>query len=367
VSALRHLAWNINPVIDAGHPHVGLTDQLSLLRRAAREFAHAGADLVLLSAPAPAYADAAGAAFSASLDPVVLSPLIHDADERIDVVAAVNPALDDPYLAARQVASLFHASRGRAGLALQPSIDPRSVASVTRLQRVPRTGAEIDARTGEWLEVVRALWASWDPDAVVEDFDTHTYADHTRIHRFDLDGEFFSLTGPAETLPFPEGAPLVFAGAYRDGVLHTPALAAADALYLSAPTPRAYAEAEREVREGLYTAGRPETPLFAVLTVLPSSSSSSDGAGLRPFADAAASRPLAAAVAPIDEAGIVDVVSQLADEASFDGLLINQPIDRRAVNSVVDETVPALRALGALAERGPGGLRARLLDARAEV
>jgi len=366
VVQLRHLGWNINPVVERSDSAAPLTARIELLRRAGRELAYAGADFILLSEPAPAYADLAGSAFSASLDPLTLAPLLFDADGGIDVVTAINPALYDPYLAARQIAGLFHASRGRAALYLQEDIDARTVAGATRLQRVPLNHEEVRARTSEWLGAVRSLWSSWDDDAVVEDFENHIYADHRRIHRIDVDGEYFRLIGPAETLPFPDGAPLVFASAYRAGVLNRPAIEGADVLSVASPTLAGLAAAEAAIRDALAAAGRIHVPVLAVLTVLPVDAAPD---GLLPFADAGAPGESpgtasgvrgrwADAVVPVD--ALVERVADLAAAAPFDGLLLNQSIDRRTLNRVVDEVVPDLRAAGLLAGPRTGTLRDRL-------
>jgi long-chain alkane monooxygenase len=48
----------------------------------------------------------------------------------------------------------------------------------------------------EHVEVVKALWESWDEDAVVMDRETGHYADHTKVHKLDHVGKYFKVRGP---------------------------------------------------------------------------------------------------------------------------------------------------------------------------
>jgi alkanesulfonate monooxygenase SsuD/methylene tetrahydromethanopterin reductase-like flavin-dependent oxidoreductase (luciferase family) len=57
------------------------------------------------------------------------------------------------------------------------------------------------------MEVVNQLFASWDPDAVVMDRATDTYADFTKVRPINFEGQFFKCRGPLNTVPCPQGRP----------------------------------------------------------------------------------------------------------------------------------------------------------------
>jgi long-chain alkane monooxygenase len=69
--------------------------------------------------------------------------------------------------------------------------------------------AERYAMAQEWMDVVTALWESWEPDAIVLDQDTPMYADHTKVHTVDFKGKYFSSRGPLNTIPGPQRRPVV--------------------------------------------------------------------------------------------------------------------------------------------------------------
>jgi len=61
----------------------------------------------------------------------------------------------------------------------------------------------------EWIELVQRLLASWEPDAVVLDEDSRTYADHTKVHEVNFEGRFHKSRGPLNTLPLGHGQPVI--------------------------------------------------------------------------------------------------------------------------------------------------------------
>ena len=48
------------------------------------------------------------------------------------------------------------------------------------------------------MDVVRRLWRSWEPDAIREDTEDGVFADHTKVHPINYDGEFFKVPRAAE-------------------------------------------------------------------------------------------------------------------------------------------------------------------------
>lgn len=125
---------------------------------------------------------------------------------RLDTVLLV-PEIDvfrsDPYLVAREIASLDILSGGRAGFA------PIGDAGRSLDVGYARTGVD-SAYVAEFVAVVRTLWNSWLPGALARDWSTNRYVDAARIIPARFEGAYFSVAGP---LPVPtpiQKAPPVF-------------------------------------------------------------------------------------------------------------------------------------------------------------
>jgi FMN-dependent oxidoreductase (nitrilotriacetate monooxygenase family) len=73
-------------------------------------------------------------------------------------------------------------------------------------------------RASEYVEVVKGLLDSWDDDAFPRDQESGIYADPTKLHRLDHEGEFFKVAGPLNISRSPQGYPVFAqAGSSPDG------------------------------------------------------------------------------------------------------------------------------------------------------
>ena len=106
--------------------------------------------------------------------------------EHLGLVGAVDPAVHEPFLVARQLATLDHLSDGRAGWNMVAS-----------------------SRAAEFITVAGELWDSWQSDAVVADLDTGIYADPSKIHAVDHTGAHFDVRGMATLPAGPQGHPVL--------------------------------------------------------------------------------------------------------------------------------------------------------------
>ncbi len=59
----------------------------------------------------------------------------------------------------------------------------------------------------EYLDLVCQLWESWEPDAVIRDRETNTYADFKKVHAIHFAGKYFKSRGPLNTVRSPQGRP----------------------------------------------------------------------------------------------------------------------------------------------------------------
>jgi FMN-dependent oxidoreductase (nitrilotriacetate monooxygenase family) len=75
------------------------------------------------------------------------------------------------------------------------------------------------ARAHEHVEVVRKLWGSVEPGAIVFDQERGIFGDPSKVHRIDHAGEHYAVRGPLPTMPTVDGDPIVItAGQSADGM-----------------------------------------------------------------------------------------------------------------------------------------------------
>jgi FMN-dependent oxidoreductase (nitrilotriacetate monooxygenase family) len=61
----------------------------------------------------------------------------------------------------------------------------------------------------EYMNLVKQLWASWEPGAIVADAESGMLIDHTKVHQIDFEGRFFRSRGPLNSGPCPQGRPVI--------------------------------------------------------------------------------------------------------------------------------------------------------------
>jgi FMN-dependent oxidoreductase (nitrilotriacetate monooxygenase family) len=143
-----------------------------------------------------------------TFDPMVTLSALAAVTEHVGLVASISTTLTEPYQVARTIASLDHASHGRAGWNVVTSFDPNSARNYG-LANLPDKDARY-RRAGEFVDVVRALWDSWEDGALALDPATQTFVDTSKVHPIDHAGEFFTVAGPLQVPTPPQGHPVVF-------------------------------------------------------------------------------------------------------------------------------------------------------------
>jgi FMN-dependent oxidoreductase (nitrilotriacetate monooxygenase family) len=143
-----------------------------------------------------------------TLDPLVTLSALAAVTEHVGLIASISTTLTEPYHVARVMASLDHASRGRAGWNVVTSFDPNSARNFG-LVSLPDKDARY-RRAEEFVDVVRALWDSWEEGALALDPATQTFVDTSKVHPIDHAGEFFDVAGPLQVPTPPQGNPVLF-------------------------------------------------------------------------------------------------------------------------------------------------------------
>jgi N-acetyl-S-(2-succino)cysteine monooxygenase len=155
-------------------------------------------------------------AYVAWIEPMALLTALAPLTKNIGLVCTATTTYDEPYHIARRFASLDLISGGRSGWNLVTSASDSEAQNFGRDQHLPKH--ERYRRAGEFVNVVRGLWDSWDDDAFVFDKRAGRFYVPDRRRVLGHAGEFFKVKGPLTVSRSPQGQPVVVqAGASDDG------------------------------------------------------------------------------------------------------------------------------------------------------
>ncbi|GAA3694941.1 NtaA/DmoA family FMN-dependent monooxygenase [Streptomyces iranensis] len=149
------------------------------------------------------------------LEPVTVLSALAMVTESIGLVGSASTTFNEPFNVARQFASLDHLSRGRAGWNIVTSAFGEENFGSAPL---PSHASRYE-RAGEFAEVTKALWRSWDADALAADRESGVYARSERVHPVNFRGRHLTVAGPLNIPRPPQVHPvLVQAGTSADGM-----------------------------------------------------------------------------------------------------------------------------------------------------
>lgn len=151
-----------------------------------------------------------------ALEPTIVLASIAAATARIGLIGTASTSYNEPFNLARRFASLDHVSGGRAGWNVVTTADAGSARNFG-LDAAPDHAARY-ARAAEFVDVVKALWDSWDDDALVGDKASGRFVDTAKVRPIAHRGTHFRVHGPLNLPRPPQGHPvLVQAGGSADG------------------------------------------------------------------------------------------------------------------------------------------------------
>ncbi|MGY5059587.1 LLM class flavin-dependent oxidoreductase [Streptomyces sp. 900105755] len=149
-------------------------------------------------------------------EPLTLLAALSLVTEHIGLAATATTTYNHPFHIARKFASLDHISGGRAAWNVVTSVVPLEAANFgydSHLEHELRY-----RRADEFVQVVKALWDSYDDEAVVRDKEGGRYYDPAGLHTPHHRGEHFAVRGPLNISRPPQGHPVVFqAGSSETG------------------------------------------------------------------------------------------------------------------------------------------------------
>lgn len=150
------------------------------------------------------------------LDPLLLVSRLSAIAENLGFLVTMSTSFYNPYMVARKMQTLNHITNGRIGWNIVTSVNQKEA------DQLGMTLPEHDERyerAYEYVDLVKKLWASWEPDAVVNDYDDDRISDPEKVHRVDFEGRWFKSAGPLAVQRHPAGDPvLVQAGSSPEGM-----------------------------------------------------------------------------------------------------------------------------------------------------
>ncbi|WP_235035052.1 LLM class flavin-dependent oxidoreductase [Roseomonas sp. 18066] len=155
---------------------------------------------------------------TAELEPLTLLSALAPMTSRIGLVATASTTYNEPFHIARKYASLDKISGGRAGWNIVTSWSDAEAQNFNRDAHLDY-GTRYE-RAGEFVEVVKGLWDSWDADAFASrDKEAGIFFDADKLHVLNHQGKHFKVKGPLSVARSPQTRPiLVQAGASEAGM-----------------------------------------------------------------------------------------------------------------------------------------------------
>ena len=141
-------------------------------------------------------------------DPAVLIPTLAKFTEHLGFVFTNSILQDHPFTFARRVSTLDHLTKGRVGWNVVTSYSPNAARNYGMDDLPPRE--ERYRWAEEYVNATYALWeGSWEDDAMVRDAATGMYADPSKVHVVNFEGQRYRIQGPHLTAPTPQRSPLL--------------------------------------------------------------------------------------------------------------------------------------------------------------
>jgi FMN-dependent oxidoreductase (nitrilotriacetate monooxygenase family) len=141
------------------------------------------------------------------MDPLVQLAAVARETTHIGFVATGSTTFQEPFNTARQFKALDVMSHGRAGWNAVTTSDPAVAANYGR---PVADREERYQRAHEAIQIVQALWGSWEADAWLKDQAADRFIDPSKLQPVNLKGRYVASRGPLAIPPSEQGQPVVF-------------------------------------------------------------------------------------------------------------------------------------------------------------
>jgi FMN-dependent oxidoreductase (nitrilotriacetate monooxygenase family) len=190
------------------------TENIGLIVRAAQAAERAKFDMVFLGDRLLTTPDSHPSMITRP-DPMAVLSALAMVTRHIGLAGTASTTYSEPYNLARTLASVDLISRGRAAWNIVTTFADGSI-NFSR-DRHPDHALRYEIAE-EFVQVVKGLWRSWDPQPYVRDKQAGIYIDVDKMHVLGHKGRFYDVAGPLNVTPSPQGQPvLIQAGSSGPG------------------------------------------------------------------------------------------------------------------------------------------------------
>jgi FMN-dependent oxidoreductase (nitrilotriacetate monooxygenase family) len=140
-------------------------------------------------------------------DPLALAAILTQATKHLGIVTTVATTESTPFHLARTMATLDHFSGGRVGWNVVTGSNDRAAQNFGK-DAQPQHDSRYEM-ADDFVGAVKALWNSWDEDAVVLDHESGVYVDASKVRVANYEGPHFRTRGPLNTIPSPQRQPVL--------------------------------------------------------------------------------------------------------------------------------------------------------------
>jgi len=145
--------------------------------------------------------------YEVHLDPAPILAMMGGVTRHLGLGATLSTSLYPPFLLARMMGTLDHLTAGRTAWNVVTSASA-SAAQNYGQDNLPEHDERYDI-ADEYLDLVRKLWDSWAPDAVLEDLERDIFADPAKVKPVNFAGKYFKSRGPLTVPALPQRHPVI--------------------------------------------------------------------------------------------------------------------------------------------------------------
>lgn len=187
-------------------------------------------------------------------DPAYLIPAMAAVTKHLGFGVTTSTAYEQPYTVARKYSTLDHLTKGRVGWNVVNSYSDSAARNHSADKQ--RSHADRYERAAEFVDVCLKLWeGSWEEDAVMQDVSSSVYAEPSKVHGINHEGNSFTVPGIHLCEPSPQRTPVIFqAGGSSRGVAL--AAATAEAVFMNSTTKSGLKKWVDNLRAETVAAGR---------------------------------------------------------------------------------------------------------------
>lgn len=179
--------------------------------------------------------------------------------KNIGVSATVSTSYADPYNVARQILSLDKISKGRASINAITS----NPGGMVNFSRGHLTKADQYPMQREFMEIMLALWDSYEDDAFIRDKESGIFLNPYKMHKVNYRGNYFSVEGPLNISRSLQGRPVLYTAGTSESFIEN-ATSYADAAFIHGRNLNETAAMANRVRSRLIEKNRrPEDYIIA--------------------------------------------------------------------------------------------------------